>query len=214
MAGTTSRGYRYPSNSDTPNIATDIQNLASDVNNDVTNKVGMFLVSTTTFNTNLSSVVIDSIFTSTYKHYKIIVDTVISALSTPSTCTVQLRSGGTTEATSGNYAWAGRYIYYSVSSITGVDEGQTDTSWKMPWNYGATSVTGQNASLILEIMQPQVANQTHFYARGIIPNQSSGGMMGMANYAGMHKANTSYDGIKFNLTSGVYTGTIKVYGFN
>ena len=37
MAGTTSRGYRYPTNTDAPNIATDIQNLASDVNNDVGN---------------------------------------------------------------------------------------------------------------------------------------------------------------------------------
>lgn len=35
MAGTTSRGYRYPGNADTPNVAADIQNLATDVNGDV-----------------------------------------------------------------------------------------------------------------------------------------------------------------------------------
>ena len=31
MAGTTTKGFRYPSNGDSPNVAVDIQNLASDV---------------------------------------------------------------------------------------------------------------------------------------------------------------------------------------
>lgn len=39
MAGTTSRGYRYPGNADTPNVAVDIQNLAGDVNSDVNTHV-------------------------------------------------------------------------------------------------------------------------------------------------------------------------------
>jgi hypothetical protein len=33
MAGTTTRGFRYPQNADAPNIAVDFQNLATDVDN-------------------------------------------------------------------------------------------------------------------------------------------------------------------------------------
>jgi uncharacterized lipoprotein YajG len=35
MADVTSRGFRYPENSDIPNIAVDIQNLAEDVDDGV-----------------------------------------------------------------------------------------------------------------------------------------------------------------------------------
>jgi hypothetical protein len=31
MAGTTTRGFRYPQNADAPNIAVDLQNLATDI---------------------------------------------------------------------------------------------------------------------------------------------------------------------------------------
>lgn len=35
MAGTTTKGLRYPQNADAPNIAVDIQNLASDVDTEL-----------------------------------------------------------------------------------------------------------------------------------------------------------------------------------
>jgi hypothetical protein len=35
MAGTTSKGFRFPQNADTPNVAVDIQNLASDIDTEL-----------------------------------------------------------------------------------------------------------------------------------------------------------------------------------
>lgn len=33
MAGTTTKGFRYPQNADAPNVAVDFQNLATDIDN-------------------------------------------------------------------------------------------------------------------------------------------------------------------------------------
>lgn len=39
MAGTTTKGFRYPQNADAPNVAVDIQNLATDVDTYLTSGV-------------------------------------------------------------------------------------------------------------------------------------------------------------------------------
>lgn len=217
MAGSTSRGYRYPTNTDAPNVAVDIQNLATDVNADVANNLGLFLVNTTSMTTTANTYNIDNVFTSAFRNYKIIVSTGLTNAS--SSGILQLRAGGVTETSTANYAWAGRYIYYSISQILGIDEGDSVTgSWKLPWAYnGLNSNTGKTASLTIDIMQPQLAQQTHYYASGLMPALSSGGSMGQGSYAGMHQLLTAYDGFKLTFGSGVsntYTGVIKTYGYN
>lgn len=51
MAGTTSKGLRYPTAGDAPNVSTDIQNLATDVDTEFDNYV---LAATPTFTQNIT----------------------------------------------------------------------------------------------------------------------------------------------------------------
>jgi len=209
MAGTTSRGYRYPSNADTPNIATDIQNLASDINTDVNTKMGLFLLNTTTFT---STCTIDGVFTSSFRNYKIILTAQIGA-SVSSGATMALRASGTTTSAT-NYNYAGMYVSSSSTFVGNASSNQT--SWKMPWSYGGTGssgIYGSVGNLTIDVFQPQLALQTCFNAQGEMPNTA--GISGFAQYSGNHLLTSAYDGFTIVIAgSAVTNGIAKVYGYN
>jgi hypothetical protein len=209
MAGSTSRGYRYPSNTDAPNIAGDIQNLASDINTDVGTKVGLFLVNTLTFG--VSPCTLDGVFTSSFRNYKIILTANIgSALST--TATMALRSSGTT-ATAANYLWGGFYLT-GAGTVTS-DNTTVGTTFKLPWSYGGTSssgVYGSVGNVIIDVLNPALALQTSYYADGQVPNLSNGVL---AKYSGFHSLTNAYDGFTIAISGSTISGGIaKVYGYN
>jgi len=210
MAGTTSRGYRYPSNADTPNIATDFQNLASDINTDVGTKVGLFLVNTTTFGT--SPCTLDGVFTGSFRNYKIILTATIGASSSTG-ATMGLRASGTT-ATGANYQWSGFYV--NTSATITAETSTTGTTFKLPWNYGGTAssgIYGSVGNLVLDVLNPQLALQTSFSCDGQVPNLSQSG--GSAKYSGFHTLSNAYDGFTIAITGATVSGGIvKVYGYN
>lgn len=62
MAGTTTKGFRYPQNGDAPNIAVDIQNLASDVDTYLTPMVSLTGTQTLTNKTLTSPTISNATF--------------------------------------------------------------------------------------------------------------------------------------------------------
>jgi hypothetical protein len=68
MAGTTTKGLRYPGNSDTPNVAVDIQHLAEDVDAELDNYV---LAATPTFTSNVqvpSAIIFEGSTENSFEH--------------------------------------------------------------------------------------------------------------------------------------------------
>ncbi len=162
---------------------------------------GLILVSSTTIGSAVSSVSVDSVFSATYNHYKILCQ--FNAFSAGDVFHYRFRTSGTDNTTS-NYKYDGNDWY---------------TSWN-PWsdaNYGTsagvlhryTRTNGVHVSI--DLFNPFATNYT-----SMVSMSNQVGQNASVNSAGGgFIATTSFDGIKFYPAAGTMTGgTIKVYGYN
>ena len=151
--------------------------------------------------TTVSSVTLDSIFTSTYTNYKIVLRT---SFSTAASVGLQLRVGGVT-STAANYSTQRQQsdgsTYFGAKST-----GQTSFTNLIN---GGGAFFGQTD---LDLYSPFVATPTMSFC----DSQNND-----TNYTnpffeilrGVHNVSTAFDGFIFTATAGTITGTYTVYGY-
>lgn len=161
---------------------------------------GLTFISKTDF-TASNTVNINSVFTSTYTNYYIVMDSV-STTATQGDLSFRLRASGTD--TSANYK--SQRLYASGTSVgAGVDVLGTDEIW-----FSSGSATGnapQGATFTL--MSPNVAKSTTMTGSVSINLNSPNCTMDIVS--GFQSSSTQFDGITFNFSQ-TSTGSIYIYG--
>ena len=137
--------------------------------------------------------ILNGIFTSTYKNYKIIFNSTGSGNTNyGSIFAFRYSSGGVTNSSS-NYSYT---TWYTQSGANGNLNGGTSSAWM--WS-------GYGKDVILEVGQPADSSTgTQMSFAGTYNNTL---MLGQCGY----NANAAFDGIQF--ANNLYTGTIQVYGY-
>jgi len=150
--------------------------------------------------TTSSSVTVDSVFSSSYTNYRIMIR--MTAAGNINT-SFQLRVGGVT-ATGANY---NSQIISSSSTTVGSIRVSSGTSYNLNGVNGAFFTTNT-----LDIYAPFLAEPTSIQNHA---NQSDGAYTSPFVYFGNgnHTLSTSYDGFVFTPSSTTLTGTYTVYGY-
>ena len=151
-----------------------------------------------------SSVLLSGCFTSTYKWYRVVIDSVTMSSNSRATIVYCKLSASGTPASSA-YHWG----------IPRVDLANgTVSSW-----YGQNNVNGcqigtglgDKFGALFDVGMPQVSTHTVF-ANINCPNDSTGYA---GSGSGLHQNTASYDGFQIAVSAGTMTGgTIRVYGYN
>lgn len=154
---------------------------------------GLNLINSTTF-TSLSTVSVNSVFSSTYKNYRLLlrIDSAINY-----DLKWKFRTGGT-DNSNNNYTFA---VGYTTTTFNGSRAAGTTTSPTLVVN------TGQNGLIIaLDIYTPFATENT--YWSGI------GGANDIGNtVTGSFNTTTSFDGFSLLSTGTALTGYFKLYGY-
>lgn len=159
--------------------------------------VGAQFISATTF-TGVTAFTVSNCFTSAYDNYIILFNATAGTANTEVRC--QLDASGT--PSNANYAWAG------FGAATGTSAASNDSSNSNSY-HPVTFIPGTSATeAIMTIGNPQDATYTTL---GSMWLYDDGGTLISRNYVGRHRANTSYNGIRF-FNPATMTGTVKVYG--
>jgi hypothetical protein len=152
---------------------------------------GLKVVKAETAFTAVGSFTADSVFTSTYTNYLMIVNlTTVSGAGT-----LQLRTGGV--ASTANYNYNG---------IVG-SAGTLSNTYTAAGSSFSISTVSNNVIIPIEIYGPQLAAPTSFYAKS--HEGTSAGNQRILS--GVHNVSTAYDGIAMSFTTG--TGTYTIYGY-
>jgi len=152
---------------------------------------GLTCVKSETAFSAVSSFTADSVFTSTYTNYLMLVNlTTVSG-----SATLQLRTGGVASAASYNY----QALTLSGATVTGAL-----TSAAASFACGSV---GNNVIIPIEIYGPQLAAPTSIYVK----SHQNPAVSNAWNYWGSHNVSTAYDGVALSFTTG--TGTYAIYGY-
>ena len=161
---------------------------------------GLTLVNTTTIGSAVSSVSLNSVFTSTYANYKVIIQYTNCSATEP-TINLRLRASGSDNSASFSYQPRG----WTNNSGTLAGFGTAGNTLPLGVVRDASY-----AWTLLELISPQLSTRTTgFTVDHYDPfNNNSWG------YPAQHTASTSYDGFTIYPSSGTLTGgTIYVYGY-
>jgi hypothetical protein len=159
---------------------------------------GMNLLNTTTFST-VSSQTIDTLFSSTYQNYRIVL-TISAASGTNPNILAYFRSAGADVTTNNNTE---NIIQYSTT-ITGAETGTTIEFGRTSTGYPAFS------NYVIDVFNPQIARQTTFVSNGGFVAQS--GVPYQYRSYGYNFSNTQMTGIKIYPSTGTMTGEVSIYG--
>jgi hypothetical protein len=187
-------------------VGTDGQLLAADSGETTGLKwtnPGLTLLNTTSFSA-VASASVDSVFTSTYDQYKILVT--LSGVSADGLMQLQLRASGSTLATN--------YNYITFLRNTGDADGNGANAGNATIFCGRVDGGTNNDSYCLDILvnNPFAAKLTTF--TGNIIGRDSAGLAQGGTLTSVHTSATSADGIIFSVSAGNATGIIKIYGIN
>lgn len=161
---------------------------------------GLVRISGETTFTAASSVTLDSVFTSTYRNYKLVVNYTTTGAAG---IRIRVRAGGTSVTTT---TYNEQTFTSSSTSNTG-SRGASGTSVVLGFNTGGTFPSSFEAM----IYNPQIATPTTFFSNCA---QQDGAMtvpiIGIAS--GNNSNSTSYDGFELLVSSGTMTGNYTLYG--
>jgi hypothetical protein len=161
---------------------------------------GLTFISKTDF-TAQNTVNINSVFTSTYTNYYIVMN-FVSTTATQGDCSFRLRASGTDTTT--NYK-SQRLYASGASSGAGVDVLGTDEIW-----FSSSSATGNApAGTSFVLMSPNEAKSTTM--QGSVAVDLNGSTITMDIVSGFQSSATQFDGITF-LFSQTNTGSVFIYG--
>lgn len=155
---------------------------------------GLKLIQKTTI-TAAATTNVDSVFTTTYRNYKIILAGVTSVADYMN---FRFRTGGTTNSNSNYQMYLNRWNGTNTSQIN-----QTVVNSSS----GGTAV----AMVEMDLFDPQTTSKTQFW-------QTSQGWNSTTNfdfrsYLGYFDGATQFDGLSFFMSSGTFTGTMYIYGY-
>ena len=152
---------------------------------------GLKVVKAETAFTAVGSFTADSVFTSSYTNYLMIVNlTTVSG-----TGTLQLRTGGVASTAS-----------YSYNTVFG-SAGTLSNLYTSAGSSLSVGTVSNNVIIPIEIYGPQLAAPTSFYAKS--HQGTSAGNQWLISAS--HNVSTAYDGIAMSFTTG--TGTYTIYGY-
>jgi hypothetical protein len=147
----------------------------------------------------VSSVTADSVFTSTYTSYRVIINYTTSSTGSLS---LKLRSGGT--STSSNYNF--QFMEVNGTGVSGARVTGSSSIVASEWTNGAN-----NSTAVIDIFNPQVATATTYQSHG---DTSLGALTTpfiKISY-GNQSDSTQFDGLEI-LNSGTITGNYTIYGY-
>jgi hypothetical protein len=161
---------------------------------------GLTLVSKTTIGTGVSSVSLNSVFTSTYTNYKVVIQWIGCSAAGP-TVSLRLRASGTDNT--GAFAYQPRGWTNTSATLSGF--GSAGSSIPLGVIISTTCPFTQ-----MEVLAPQVAAlQTGFVIDHYDPNNNNAW-----GFNATHTQTVAYDGFTVFPSSGTLTdGTIYVYGY-
>ena len=162
---------------------------------------GLQLVKAETTVTAAASATADSIFTSAYTNYLVLVNYTTTA---SNSLLVKLRASATSASTNYNQ---------QQINANGSSAAAARTTAQTSMELGVLSAGDFKSSSKMEVFTPQLAQATNF----IIANSSnpSGLTSPLLWYVtGNHSTATAYDGLEFLVASGTWTGTYAVYGYS
>ena len=176
-------------------------NLAYAVTVPVSTPGGLVCVKAETAFSAVTSITADSVFTSTYTNYKIMVR---FTATTQGAVSMQLRAGGVAATSNYNFQRAissgtvTSPIRYASQSVFTIGDGSGGNFTESTW---------------IEITGPQLAEITNFWASF---QQSDGAntLPIIQTWMGNHSTETAYDGIAISIAGGgTMTGTYTIYGY-
>ena len=165
---------------------------------DAVNSLGLFFIKSQTIGSGVSSVTVSSAFSTDYEDYFITVTGSSVSANQPN---LLFRVGATTSS----YNYAGMYVGYSSSTVTG-DASLAGSGFVMGACGNGTTGNGVT-HMALTVKQPFVTQATIFNAQNASASWSS-------FYNGIMNNGTSYTAFTILPTSGTLTGgTIRVFGY-
>jgi hypothetical protein len=203
---TTNYGFDIPQSTDlVKDGATAIATLGQDIDTAMntalgTKKAGMVLLQSVAFSAVSSIAFPNSTFNATYDNYKIVFTAKPSG-----SLDVQyrLRVAGVDNSTSNSYSSQ----RLAVNSTTVSGQRLTSTLGTV----GVFETSTRINTFSLELYQPFVADTTALFSLNQ-RDTSSGAQIEI--YSGFHNQTVSYDSINFIASTGNFTGSMSVYGFN
>lgn len=163
---------------------------------------GLVFISGTTFSAASTVSLPASTFSATYTNYKIIYT--VTAASTDSTAiNVRLRASGT-DSSAASYSNAG--VTYTIGGAT---IGAANIIAGTAWQFTQFNSADRN-KVVLEVLSPQVAADTHFLfdTYGRVASSQGGG-----HGNGEFRAATQFDSLTLFPSAGTITGSYQVYGY-
>lgn len=155
-------------------------------------------ITTSTFSA-VSAANVDSVFSSTYQNYLILM--AINSSSGSNAMNLRFRTSGTTNTTT-NYGSNWEYGAFGSGGATG----QLGSAAGSDLAY-ISDVTGGGVYYAMTVFNPQVSQRTLAVYSGVQTNSYR--VTGALQFA----ATTSFDGISFISAAGTITGNISVYGY-
>ena len=149
----------------------------------------------------VATISIDNCFTSTYRNYLIIANVEATAAGGYQ-LNARLRAAGT-DNTSTNYKWNTIYMGSSAGTVNG-DYNNSATFFP----FAEVRETGETASTTY-LYSPKASVETTFTTNAASLGASASAFL---NGGGSMTVTTAYDGFTLYVTSGTFTGTIRVYG--
>ena len=163
---------------------------------------GLVCVKAETAFSAVASFTVDNVFTSDYTNYLMLMTWTVSIASQPTTV---LRVGGVDATSNYNYQ---RGIAQSTS-ISNDRYANQSSILCASFTYAPSSFS----AMTLTIYQPQLATTTFFNAFNAATDTALT-VPRNDNFSGNHNAATAYDGIKFAVPTGTFTGTYAIYGYS
>jgi hypothetical protein len=164
---------------------------------------GVTLLNTTSFSA-VSSQPINTVFSSTYDCYKIILT--LTASSGAPAITLRVRNG-TTDLSAGDYYWGGYRADVNPAALAQI-QGAGATS------FGLGDITSAQAAryfMVIDIANPFPATATKVTYQGHYVNGTSFYGIGVG---GAVANSSAYDGYNILASTGTITGKVVTYGYN
>jgi hypothetical protein len=147
----------------------------------------------------VTSVTADTVFTSSYTNYRIILN---YTTSTTNSILLRLRASGSSTASGYNT----QFIEANNTSLSTARSAGTSFSLT-EWTNGAF-----NSTAVLDLFNPQVATGTTLESHGTVSLGGYGVPFIKISY-GNQDTSTQFDGVEFFVGSGTFTGSYTIYAF-
>ena len=147
-----------------------------------------------------TTVSLNGCFTSNYDNYRLIYEFPSSSTSSGAYLRLAINGVATFDGPT-DYSWS---RYYASGTTLANNGGATAANGVLLAGFSASTLGSVG---VADIFSPGKAKATGFAINGTYANL-------MDNGFGTHSLATSYDGLRIYPTSGNFTGTIRIYGFN